>query len=141
MSSIPEVIICSTDAQALNRLLSDPTRGEDSDESTLALSTKLFDAQIVGQHALPYGTVRLHSTVLYEELPAGTRRRVTLVIPREADADAGRVSIFSPIGRALLGHAKGHVIDVALPTGRKASVRVVEVTRPELDRLAETAPA
>lgn len=141
MSSLPEVFICSTDAQELHQLLADPRHGEQADESALALSTKLFDAQIVGRNALPYGTVRLHCTVSYEELPQGTRRRVTLVNPREADAGAGRISVLSPIGRALLGHATGRVIDVALPSGRKASLRVVEVTDAELDCRDEKAVA
>lgn len=139
MSSVPEVFLCSIDAHELHRLLSDPIECDESAESTLALSTKLFEAQVVAPRALPNGTVRLHSTVTYEELPAQTRRRVTLVNPRQADAGAGRISILSPVGGALLGHAQGRVVEVALPTGRRRSVRVLEVAPPELDRIDESA--
>ena len=107
MSSIPEMFISSTDAIALN------------------------------QRARPSSAVRLHSTVTYEELPARTRRRVTLVNPRDADASAGRISVLSPIGRALLGHRKGHVVDVALPMSRQLSVRVVEVNAQEAEPVDE----
>ena len=139
--SLTEIFISSIDAQELDRLLSDPAQREYSAESTLALSTKLFEAQIVGPRALPHGTVRLHSTVTYEELPARTRRRVTLVTPREADASVGRISVLSPVGRALLGHAQGRVVEIPLPAGRQQSVRVVEVAPPEVDRLDEPAIA
>lgn len=83
-------------------------------------------------------TVRVGFTVTYEELPAGTRRRVTLVIPREADASAGRISVLSPVGRALLGRTKGHVVPVALPMGREVSVRVLQVTAPEFEEIDES---
>ena len=82
-------------------------------------------------------TVRVGFTVTYEELPAGTRRRVTLVIPREADASVGRISVLSPVGRALLGRTNGQVVPVALPMGREVSVRVLEVTAPEFDEVDE----
>lgn len=83
-------------------------------------------------------TVRVGFTVTYEELPAGTRRRVTLVIPREADASAGRISVLSPVGRALLGRTKGHVVPVSLPMGREVSVRVLQVTAPEFEEIDES---
>ena len=139
--SLTEIFISSTDAQELDRLLSDTAQRDHSAESTLALSTKLFEAQIVGTRALPYGTVRLNSTVTYEELPARTRRRVTLVTPREADARVGRISVLSPVGRALLGHARGRVVEIPLPAGRQQPVRVVEVAPPAVDRLDEPAIA
>jgi regulator of nucleoside diphosphate kinase len=138
MSSLPEIFICSTDAQQLNRLLSEQSKREQAAQSALELSTKLFEAQVVAPEVLPYGTVRLHSTVTYEELPTRTRRRVTLVNPREADAGAGRISVLSPVGRALLGHALGRVVDLVLPTGRQVAVRVVDVAPPQVDRVDES---
>lgn len=127
MSMQSDVFIATTDAQALSRLLSEPIHRDDPDDSTLELSAKLLDARIVRPRALPYGSVRLYSTVIYEELPDRVRRRVTLVNPREADASAGRISILSPLGRALLGHATGRALDVMLPTGRRLRIRVVDV--------------
>jgi transcription elongation GreA/GreB family factor len=139
MSSKLDIFISSTDAQALDRLLSEQSMRDPSAESALELSTKLFDAQVVSPEALPHCTVRLRSTVTYEELPERAVRRVTLVNPREADAGAGRISIFSPVGRALLGHTPGRVVEIPLPSGRRQSVRVVEVSPPERDRVDEPA--
>ena len=115
MSSVPEVFISSSDTNALTKRLS--------------------------KQAVRSNTARLHSTVMYEELPTGTRRRVTLVNPRDADASAGRISVLSPIGRALLGHKTGQVIAVALPMDRRLSVRVLEVFAHETERIDQPAYA
>ncbi len=139
MSAINEVLISSHDASALQRLLADMRRTVEIDASAEELSDKLSEARIVGAHALPEHVVRFRSTVVYEELPGRTQRRVTLVSPREADAGAGRISVLSPIGRALLGLSKGHVAEVQLPTGRQLSVRVAEVSAPALDEVDDSA--
>ena len=115
------------DAKSPNRLPLEPTHAADSGDSNLDSSMKLFDARTVRPHAVPRNTVRVGSAVSYEELPTGTQRHVTLVVPRDADASAGRISVLSPVGRALLDHAKGQVISVALPMDRQLSVRVLDV--------------
>ena len=90
-------------------------------------------SRVLEPRAIPSDNARLHSTVMYEELPGRLRRQVTLVSPRDADASAGRISVLSPVGRALLGHAKGSTVDVALPLGRRLLVRVIEVAAHQFD--------
>jgi len=126
MTARPDLFIAQADAQAINRMLIESERRESEDSST-ELASKLFDAQVLDPRSLPHGTVRLHSAVTYEELPAGSRRRVTLVSPQQADPRAGRISVFSPIGRSLLGNVVGRLVAVMLPTGQQLKVRIVEV--------------
>jgi regulator of nucleoside diphosphate kinase len=139
MSTIQEIFISSIDARELERLLADHADRDESGESAFDLSARLFDAQVVAHEALPHGTVCLRATVTYEELPARARRQVTLVPPQEADAGAGRISVLSPVGRALLGHSPGRVVDVALPSGRPQSLRVLDVSPPRASRRDEPA--
>ena len=139
MSSISDIFISTGDAQELDRMLSDHLSRDETTETALELSTKLFDAQVVAPEVLPHGTIRLNSTVTYEELPGRTRRRVTLVAPRNADVSVSRISVLSPVGRALLGNALGQVVQVELPMGRQQPVQVVEVSPPLLDRVDEPA--
>jgi len=80
---------------------------------------------------------RLHSTVDYEAVTTGVFRRVTLVRPHSSDASVGRVSVLSPIGRALLGSARGDLAEVELPMGRKVTVRVLDVMDPATAELDE----
>jgi transcription elongation GreA/GreB family factor len=135
--SSQETLISLNDAQALSRVVANLERSLVGDESLAELSAKLSEARIVQTDALPADTIRFRSTVSYEELPGGTRRRVTLVGPRDADASAGRISVLSPMGRALLGRSEGEVVDVPVPMGRRISVRVAEVARRALDELEE----
>jgi regulator of nucleoside diphosphate kinase len=135
MSKKPDIVLHADDAIALGDLLSRIAQLANTDEAREALTAKLLDATIVEPRALPSGAVRLHSRVTYQELPGGTRRSVTLVNPRRADPRRGRVSILSPVGRALLGQQEGRSIEVTLPGGHQVKLRVLEATatRPELE--------
>lgn len=126
MSPKNELFITSDDAVVLRRLLSERALASGSDETMEALSAALNEAQVVEPQALPPGTVRLHSTLTYEELPAHTQRRVTLVEPGHADPGLGRISVLSPIGRALLGQVQGRLIEVDLPGGRRVTIQLIK---------------
>lgn len=136
MSPRFDIMLGADDAAILSVLLRS-AHAADMQEAHDALTEKLFEATIVEARALPPGTVRLHSTVAYEELSSGIRRRVTLVNPRQADAGRGCISVFSPIGRALLGQRQDCVVDAALPAGRRTKLRVLESTEPDAELAAE----
>jgi len=131
------VLIAADDAEALGRLLFDPrTHARSRNPAGDRLADKLLAAQIVADAALPANIVRLGAAVRYTELASGTARTVSIVAPPLADADAGRISVLSPIGSALLGQPVGAVLEVDLPTGRPLPVRVDSI-----ERLRETATA
>jgi transcription elongation factor GreA len=44
--------------------------------------------------------------------------KYTLVAENEADLKAGKISVDSPIGRALLGKKVGEKVDVQAPAGK-----------------------
>ncbi len=82
-------------------------------------------------HRLPVAA--LNSVVEYEDRADGRRARAVLVHPAEADAGRGRISVLSPVGRALLGRRAGHEVDVTLPSGDTRSLTIVAL-REESDR-------
>ncbi|HXF51673.1 MAG TPA: transcription elongation factor GreA [Dehalococcoidia bacterium] len=49
----------------------------------------------------------------------GEKRTFTIVGFTEADPKVGKISNESPVGRALLGHRKGDVVEVVVPAGVK----------------------
>jgi transcription elongation factor GreA len=55
-------------------------------------------------------TVRLVSTT-------GEEKRYTLVGQEEVDLKLGRISIQSPVGKALIGHSKGESVTIRIPSG------------------------
>lgn len=141
MSSIHEIFISPSDARELERLLSAAADNDETNPSALQLGAKLFDAQVVSPATMPHGTIGLGATVTYEELSHSRRRRVTLVRPAEADAAAGRISVLSPVGIALLGNRANRVVEVALPGDRRAPIRVVDVDAVHASRVVEPAVA
>lgn len=72
------------------------------------------------------GIVDVGERVRLHDLDSGERLRLELVGPYEADPFANRVSIASPIGRALLGLRRGEVAFVDAPRGRRR-LKVVAV--------------
>jgi len=123
-----DILISARDAQALGLMLGDwPRRHRLEQETADALATTLAEARIVASDEIPAGVVGMDTTVRYAAVPGGDAATVTIVYPAQADAGAGRVSVLSPIGRALLGRLVGSVVDVLLPTGRQFAVRIVEI--------------
>jgi regulator of nucleoside diphosphate kinase len=91
------------------------------------LREELDRAQVVTEQEAPASLVKMNSRVRFEELTTGKHRAVALVYPEEADVSAGRLSVYSPVGTALLGLTVGQEIEWELPQGRVARLRVIEV--------------
>ncbi len=72
--------------------------------------------------------VTMNSTVAFLDTSSGTERTVTLVYPPEADIDAGRISILTPVGAGLIGLKAGQSI---LWPDREGRQRMLEIKRVE----------
>jgi regulator of nucleoside diphosphate kinase len=62
----------------------------------------------------------MHSTVKIRDVGRGRSEVYTLVYPEEADLSAGRLSVLTPMGTALLGRCVGDVIQVVGSAGSRA---------------------
>jgi transcription elongation factor GreA len=83
----------------------------------MVLRQRLRWARIVTP-CLGNGRVDLGERVRVRELISGHSLELELVGPLEADLAAGRVSVASPLGRALVGLRKGEIAEVSAPRGR-----------------------
>jgi transcription elongation factor GreA len=83
------------------------------------LENKLAESDIVETAKLPEDKVVFGSVVVLENLETGEKVQYRLVGPHEADIKKSKISVTSPIGRALLGKAPGDVAMVQAPGGRK----------------------
>ncbi len=82
------------------------------------LEGKLGAAQIIDPKLLDAdGRVVFGSTVTLEDLEAGEQVTYQIVGTDEADLKAMKVSITSPIARALIGKSAGDVVEVQAPGG------------------------
>ena len=92
------------------------------------LAERLRSAQVI-EPQLGNGRVDVGERVRVRDLESGTRLELELVGTLESDAGAGRVSVASPFGRAILGLRRGEVAEVHAPRGRlRFKVLAVETT-------------
>jgi transcription elongation factor GreA len=81
------------------------------------LQERLRSARVVDPQ-LGNGQVDIGERVRLRNLESGERLEVELVGPIEANASAGRISVVSPLGRAIVGRRRGEVTEVDAPRGR-----------------------
>jgi transcription elongation factor GreA len=62
-------------------------------------------------------SVDVGSKVTIRDVEFGDQAKYSIVGSAEVDPDNGRISLRSPIGRALMGHRKGDRIEVQTPNG------------------------
>lgn len=86
-------------------------------------------AVILPAAELPAGTVRMHSVVEFRDENSGEVRRIQLVWPNEADISAGRVSIMTLIGAALIGLSEGQSISWPKRQGEHRQLTVLRVAQ------------
>ena len=81
---------------------------------------KLADAQVIDIAKLPVGEkVIFGVTVTLLDLDADQEIRYKIVGEDEADLKAGKISVMSPIARALIGKSVGDAVSVNTPGGDK----------------------
>ena len=78
----------------------------------------LANARIVDETKLDLSKVSILTSVKIKNLNNGSLMKYTLVAENEADLKAGKISVDSPIGKALLGKKVGEKVDVQVPAGK-----------------------
>jgi transcription elongation factor GreA len=79
----------------------------------------LAGAEILGQTvSVPRGRVGIGSVVVVRDLNFDEEVRYTMVSPSEANPREGKLSVASPVGKALLDNTQGAVIEVDVPAGK-----------------------
>ena len=71
--------------------------------------------------------VRMQSHVRFRDESTGRVREIQLVYPEQADPAAGRISILTPVGTALIGLSKGQLMQWIDRSGKRKSLTVLEV--------------
>jgi transcription elongation factor GreA len=86
-------------------------------ERRIAELDRRLDGALVAEADGANGVVDVGERVRLRDLDSGRRVAYELVGSLEADPAAGRVSIESPLGRALLGRRRGETVAVDAPKG------------------------
>jgi transcription elongation factor GreA len=81
------------------------------------LSEKLQRAEILDDSKIDKNKALLGATVRMQDLASKAELSYTLVSTEEADYKQNKVSITSPVGKAILGHAVGDEVAFKVPAG------------------------
>ena len=91
------------------------------------LEDKIARADVIDVSKLSGDTIKFGATVTLVDEDTDQKKVWQIVGEPEADAKKGRISITSPLARALIGKKKGASVEVVAPGGAKA----YEVTKVE----------
>jgi len=81
------------------------------------LQRVLEHTRVINPDLLPQDRVCLLSRVAFTNLATNTRMEFEIVSPHEMDLEAGKISLKSPIGAALMGKKVGETVEASVPSG------------------------
>lgn len=93
------------------------------------LEGKLSQVRIIEDQNIPSDKIYIGAIVTIRDLSTQEELTYMLVSPEEADFEQNRLSIFSPVGKGLLGHKAGDQIQVKVPAGI-LNYHVLKIERP-----------
>ena len=127
----PPIILIDSEADVLTDLaLSMQARAPEVSEMLLQ---EVARAKTCGRDKVPTDVVTMMSHVEFVDEGTQAQHQVQLVFPRDADADAHRISILTPIGAGLIGMRVGQTISWPNRSGEYRRLRIVGVTQPDPD--------
>ena len=84
------------------------------------LEDKVSRAEVIDPAKLSGSTVKFGATVTLEDEDSGDKVKYKIVGEHEANVREGKISITSPIARALIGKSKGDSAEVTTPRGARS---------------------
>ena len=84
------------------------------------LEDKISRAEVIDTSKLSGDTIKFGATVSLEDEDTGDKTKYSIVGDLEANLRDGKISISSPIARALIGKSKGDIVEVTTPKGSRS---------------------
>src|SRR4051794_37470696 len=113
-----KIHITEYDRERLERLLERPPF-QASTGYLEGLRSELNRAVVVEPERIPPDVITMNSLASLVEADSAEEESFTLVFPKDADADSGRISVMAPLGTAMLGYRVGDVFEWVVPMGKK----------------------
>ena len=130
--STKQLILLQEDYQ----LLKNHTRSVAENDSIESKSARKLAAElennplVLEKDAFPKDVIRIHSEVILQDLKTKKEVSFTLVLPGEANVQLKKVSIYAPMGTAVIGYKQGDEFRWEMPSGERAYT-ILRVTNPE----------
>ncbi|MDX9924015.1 MAG: nucleoside diphosphate kinase regulator [Ignavibacteriaceae bacterium] len=91
------------------------------------LEKELKDAIVVEPKDIPADVVTMNSKFKIKDLETDKESEYTLVFPFDADIEQNKLSIFAPIGIAVIGYKSGDTIEWTVPSGKRR-IKIEEIS-------------
>jgi regulator of nucleoside diphosphate kinase len=91
------------------------------------LYSEFKGAKMLPQERIAKNVITMNSRVLLKALSGGREAEIAITYPQDADNRERKVSVFSPIGVALLGRQAGDIVSWKVPAGI-GQFQIVKVT-------------
>lgn len=122
---LPPITLTPEDCGRLSRLADDGL-------ASFPQAAEFLAREVDRAHVAPLnhpliGLVRMGSRVAFRDDVTGQIRTVVLVYPEDADISAGKISVLTPVGAALIGLSVGQSIEWRTPGGGVRSLTVLAV--------------
>lgn len=122
---LPPITLSARDAEKLRHLAD--AAAETYPATAEFLASEIERASICPADRSMRNVVMMESEVTFRDDISGHVRTMTLVYPDTADVEAGRISVLTPIGAALIGLSPGQTIEFQTPSGGWRSLTVIAV--------------
>ena len=86
----------------------------------IELEDQIGRAEVIDISKLSGASIKFGATVTLVDEDTDEKRKYQIVGDVESDAKKGRISLSSPIARALIGKSKGDTVEVAAPGGARS---------------------
>jgi regulator of nucleoside diphosphate kinase len=130
MDALPRILISKADEKRLTAIAT--AASQRVPEASAALLSELERADVLPEAAMPADVVRIGSIIEFE-VDDGRRLKVQLVLPENADINAGKISVLTPVGAALIGLSPGQAMEWSGNDGKERLLTVLAVSRPQSD--------
>ena len=92
------------------------------------LGDKLSRARIIEHENIPKDRALIGATLKLKDLDTEEELQYTLVSEVESDFEQNKISITSPVGKALLNHKKNDVVEINVPAGA-LKYKILDISR------------
>jgi len=93
------------------------------------LEVKLSNVRFIEDQNISADKVYIGAIVSLKDLDTDDEFKYMMVSGEEANFEENKISIFSPIGKGLLGHAQGEELDIEVPSGQ-LKYKILKIERP-----------
>jgi transcription elongation factor GreA len=93
------------------------------------LEAKLANVRIIEDQNIATDKVYIGALVSLKDAESGEKMQYLMVSPEEASFEENKLSIFSPIGKGLIGHKEGEEVSIKVPAGT-LRYKILKIERP-----------